>query len=135
MSNPRDIRFYDELNYHGTTYKSDGSIVFSQVPTYGTNHSPQIGLAVTLVGSGQVGLGATGSPLIGKLKAVEADLNVTIQDRGYMTLGYPANDAAAPVVNQPVAVNGAGQVVKAASGNNAVVSVDTVGMTCIVEML
>jgi len=135
MSNPRDIRFYDELNYHGSTFKSDGTVTFSQVPTYGMNHSPQIGLAVTLVGNGQVGLGATGNPLIGRLKAVEADLNVTVQDQGYMTLAYPVNDITAPVVGQSVNVDGTGKVVKGASGNNVVASVDTVGLTCIVEIL
>ncbi len=134
MSNPRDIRFYDELEYHGTTFKSDGTIVFSQVPTYGTNHSSQIGLAVALVGPGQVGLGATGNPLIGKLKSVEADLNCAVQDEGYMQLGFPVNDATAPVIGSPVAVDGTGKVVKAASGLNTVDSVDTVGMTCIVRI-
>lgn len=136
MANPRNIRFYDELNYHGTTFQGDASILFSQVPTYGQNHSGQIGFAVTLTGSGQIGLGANGGALLGKLKAVEADLNVTVQDRGYMQLAYPANDATAPVVGSAVTVNGAGQVVKAAAaGNNIVASVDTVGLTCIVEML
>jgi hypothetical protein len=135
MANPRDVRFYDELDYHGTTFKSDVTVTFSQVPTYGFNHSPQIGLAVALVGSGQVGLGATGNPLVGKLKAVEADLNVTVQDQGYVVLGYPLNDVTAPVVGSPVAVDGTGKVVKAAAGNNIIVAVDTVGLTCTVHLL
>jgi len=134
MSNPRNIRFYDELEYHGTTFQGDASILFSQVPTYGTNHSPQIGFAVTLTGPGQVGVGASGNPLIGKLKAVEADLNVTVQDDGYMTLAYPVNDATAPVVGSPVSVDGTGKVIKAVVGNNVVASVDTVGMACIVRI-
>ncbi|MGI4790408.1 MAG: hypothetical protein ACRYFS_16340 [Janthinobacterium lividum] len=134
MSNPRNIRFYDELEYHGTTYQGDNTIVFSQVPTYGTNHSAQIGLAVTVVAPGQIGLGATGNALLGKLKAVEADLNVTVQDAGYMTLAYPANDGTAPVLNGHVCVNGAGQVINAAAGGNTVISIDTVGLTCIVRI-
>jgi len=134
MSNPRNIRFYDELDYHGTTFQGDASIIFSQVPTYGQNHSAQIGFAVAVTGPGQIGVGVAGNPLIGKLKAVESDLNVTVQDEGYMTLAYPLNDATAPVVGSPVAVDGTGKVVKAATGLNEVVSVDTVGITCIVRI-
>ncbi len=135
MANPRDVRFYDELDYHGTTFKGDGTITFSQVPTYGLNHSTQIGLGVAITASGQVGLGATGNALIGKLKAVEADMNVTVQDQGYIVLAYPLNDATAPVVGSAVAVDGTGKVVKAAAGNNIVTSVDTVGLTCTIHLL
>lgn len=135
MSNPRNQVFHDELDYHATTFKGDGSILFIQVPTYGQNHSAQIGLSCTLTGSKQVGLGANGNALFGRIRSVEADLNVAVQDEGYMQLAYPVNDATAPVVGSPVACDGTGKVVKAASGNNIVESVDTAGLTCIVQRL
>ena len=135
MANPRNIRFYDGLDYHGTTYALDGSSVFTQVPAFGTNHSPQIGLAVALVANAQAGLGASGGALLGKLIAVDPDANGTVQDRGYAQFSYPLNDATAPAVGSPVMVNGAGMVLKATAGLNRVISVDTVNLLCIVQLV
>lgn len=135
MSNPRNLRFYDDLDYHGTTYQLDGSIVFTQVPPYETNHSPQIGLSCTLTGSQTAGLGANGGFLLGKIRSVEADLNGAVQDQGFVKLAYPIQDGTAPIVGSPVAVDGTGKVVKAAAGQNRVVSIDPTTLTCIIELL
>lgn len=138
MANPRDIRFYEELQYHGTTYKGDGSIVFVQVPTFGTNHSAQIGLSCALVSDHTIGLGASGNPLLGKIKTVEADSNCAVQDDGFMTFGYAANDGTAPVVGTGVTVDGVGGVIKATAGltiPNVCVSVDTVNKIATIQRL
>ena len=81
------------------------------------------------------GLGANGAPLLGKIRSVEADLNGAVQDQGFSKYFYPVQDATAPVFGSPVAVDGTGKVVKAAAGNNRVVSVDPTTLSCIVELL
>lgn len=83
MPNPRNIRGYENLGYQGVTFAYDSTIVYSALQP---NGSVSVGLAVTIVSNGTVGLCADADPVHGKLISVHADGNCTVQVDGGVVL-------------------------------------------------
>jgi hypothetical protein len=99
MADPRAAAGFEGINAEYATFTFDSTIVYSSSQRGG---SASVGLAVTVVGNGQVGLAEDGEIVIGKLIRVESDI-CTVQVGGAMTL--PAGDGA--TVTAGVAIVGA----------------------------
>jgi hypothetical protein len=85
MADPRKAVIYTDIDRLPLSYKYDGSIVYDATKAGG---SASVGLAVTLTGANQVGLGTDGARLEGELELVEGDGFCTVNTRGGM--GLPA---------------------------------------------
>lgn len=103
MARPNSDFLYEGQNRHFTSFSG-----------YNLTHD-NIGQAVTNTASKTVGLGSNGDDLTGKLMQVEKDnLVVTVQDEGYVELGY---SGVSPAINDRVCVDGAGNVRTTAVGH------------------
>lgn len=115
---------FDGIGEHYTTYLLKSADNFTQ---------DDEGKAVTITGNGEVGYGSAGDVLIGALLRVEADGVGSVQDRGYIEVGYVS---AAPALKSCVVVNGSGLVSQAPADfvgkGNTVVSVDTTNQKVVV---
>lgn len=113
-TDPRLATGFDEQDAHFQTFAGDASITPPAFTVPGLTNSPsaQQGLAVANVATGTgtplAGLGVVTNPLLGKVKTVDVDGTVTVQDRGYMTLPYVVGTA--PVIGGAVDVDGTGKV-------------------------
>jgi hypothetical protein len=119
-TDPRTLMGWDEQDAHFQSIGSDTSITPPVLSITGLTNSPsaQQGAAVTNVATGTgvplAGLGTSGNRLLGRVKAVDGDGVVTLQDRGYATFAY-VTGGSVPVVNSPVDVDGTGKVLVSAT--------------------
>lgn len=84
MTNPRNIKRYDDQHFVSDGYKHDNTIVFDDEADEG--NSDQVGLAVTLGDDDTVSLAGDGEFVLGKLLLVESDGHCSVQIGGYMKL-------------------------------------------------
>jgi len=125
-TDPRLFYGFEEVGARNVTLPGDNSLNYPAFSMQGyggtTGQSTSIGLAVALVNTGQTaptcGLGAAGNPLLGKVKVVESDQSVTVQEHGYMLLPF-VTGGNVPVVGNPVGVDGAGNVQNVATYTGA----------------
>jgi hypothetical protein len=93
------------------------------------------GKAVTITGNKEAGYGSAGDVFIGVVARVEGDGCGSIQDGGYVEVGY-VSAAYPPQLQKAVVVNGAGLVSQSASAvngkGNSIVSVDVTKQKVIV---
>jgi hypothetical protein len=119
---PRLGQLFDEQDFHAQTYVADGTINLPTISGPIEVKSTMTGFAVTLTGTGTgtplCGLGAAGNPLLGKIKVVDEDGRVSVQDTGYMTLPY-VTGGNQPVQNGFVGVDGTGKVQNVAAFSGA----------------
>jgi hypothetical protein len=73
-----------------------------------------VGKAVCVIGNNEVGLGADGNEIVGKLVRVEKDGAAVVQVGGFVDLPYAA--VAAPTLRGRVVGDGTGKVKAAAAG-------------------
>lgn len=83
MPDPREAVAFDEIGAQRVTYPFDNTIVYDSTKAGG---SAQVGLAVTLVSDGTVGLTADGNEVEGKLTLVEPGGFCVVHNKGYMKL-------------------------------------------------
>jgi hypothetical protein len=117
MADPRASTVYTEQHADHLPFKKHSSITYTASNYDGTNHSPDIGKAVTLSGDSQAGLGSSGDYLLGALVRVESDGWVTVQVGGTFGFPYTVGGGTAPIVGRGVQVDGAGKVITPAGGN------------------
>lgn len=117
MPSVRGAAKFNEQGITLLTMSYDASIVYDASYYDGNNHSNQVGLAVALVGNGQVGLGTAGAPLFGKLMEVESDGTCSVAVAGILQL--PAATTLPPLLNHGVTVDGTGKVSSAATATDA----------------
>jgi len=117
---------FDGIGAHYTTYKlkaADTIVVADE------------GKAVTVTGNGEAGYGSSGNVFLGVIARVEGDGYGSIQDAGYVEVGY-VSAAYPPQLQAAVVVNGAGLVSQAGAAvngrGNSIVSVDTTNQKVIV---
>lgn len=131
-TDPRLFYGFEEEDRHFLTLPGDNSLNYPTFSMQGhggtTGQSTSIGLAAALVNTGntgtgaptvpECGLGAAGGQLLGKIKVVEDDQSVTVQDRGYMLLPF-VTGANVPVIGNAVGVDGTGNVQNVATYTGA----------------
>lgn len=120
---------YEGIGYRAATYKADAALVSAVANARAWENDGRdavIGKAVTITDDGEVGLGSSGDPLLGKINQFEFDGHVTVQDAGYTE--FEGVSGSLPSAGDFVAVNGAGKVVAVSAGagsNSKAVSVDS----------
>lgn len=123
-SDPRLVYGWDEQDAHMQSLAADSTITPPVLSVTGLTNSPsaQQGFAVANVATGsnapEAGLGSSGNPLFGKVKQVEVDGTVTIQDRGYMTLPF-VTGGSVPIIGDAVDVDGTGKVLHSSTFRGA----------------
>jgi len=117
---------FEGIGAHYTTYALKTSDNFTQSDE---------GKAVTITGNGEAGYGNSGDVFLGIVSRVEADSYGSIQDAGYVEVGY-VSAAYPPQLQAAVVVNGAGLVSQSGAAvngrGNSIVSVDTTNQKVIV---
>lgn len=83
MSNPRNIKAYENISQDLLTFAYDSTITYDATKS---NGSASVGLAVTMVSNGTVGLTQDGNIVAGKLIRVNDDNTCTVQVSGGMLL-------------------------------------------------
>jgi hypothetical protein len=109
MADPRAAAGFEGINAEYATFTFDSTIVYSSSQRGG---SASVGLAVTVVGNGQVGLAEDGEIVIGKLIRVESDI-CTVQvalgaasAKGYIRNVVTATTPTAAQVNEVAKARG-----------------------------
>lgn len=117
---------FDGIGAHYTTFKLKATDALTQSDEE---------KAVTITGNGEAGLGSSGDVFLGVLTRVEADNYGSIQDAGYVEVGYTSGQAA-PALKSCVVVTGAGLVSQTSAAlagrQNMVVSQDTTNRKVVV---
>lgn len=141
MADVRAVASYSELSPFTATFKIDGTTVTYTPSNYdGTNHSAQVGKAVSLVADSTIGLGAAAAWTLGKLIKVESDGFATVQYGGVMALPYVVANPNPPLIGRGVQGDGAGNVISPAGGvrlateRGTVISLDAVNQLAYVAL-
>lgn len=131
----RTAGYEGTLTPEAQTFTYNGTIVYTSSFYDGSYHSAQVGKAVQLVSSGEVGLGGANGILAGRLESVEADA-CTVTVKGCVGLPYLVGNP--PVVGAPVITDGSGNVAPVAAtgivGRGQVVALDTTNLIAYVNM-
>lgn len=93
----------------------------------GKNYNDACGKAVALTANNTVGYGATGKPLFGIIKGVEADGSAAIQVKGF-AVEIPSTGSL--TVGGHAVVDGTGKIKTSESGTVVVTSADTSNNVC-----
>jgi hypothetical protein len=108
MPDPRKDTSIEDIGLLTLPFKYDGTIVYNRLLAGG---SAQVGMAVSLTGLKQVGLGADGARVHGKVVKVEGDGFCSVHVEGGIDL-----PAAAPIANgSRIVAAGAGLIRAAAA--------------------
>ena len=102
---------FEHIGYRGITFKADEDLQDAVLAARGWENDGRdavLDKAVTLTGDAEVGFGANGDFLLGRIHQYEFDGRVTVQDQGYCTL--PGNVDAFPKAGDWVVVDGNGAV-------------------------
>ncbi len=105
---------FEGIGYRAATYKAHGSVSAVYIAS---GFAGVEGLAVTLTGNGEAGLGSTGHVLLGKINKYERDHYVTVQDAGYTE--FTGISGKLPEAGNWVAVDGTGLVSPVADGTTS----------------
>jgi hypothetical protein len=97
MANPRNIKAYENIGQEIVTVAYDSTITYDATKS---NGSASVGLAVTFVSQGTVGLTQDGDMVAGKLIRVNDDSTCSIQIEGGMTL--PGGVSATLTAGSPI---------------------------------
>lgn len=119
-TDPRARIAFTGLDYHGTTYQHDSSIVYDGTLAGGAA-TTMIGKAVALKADGQVGLTVDAEAVVGRLQSVDSDGFCAVQDQGFCEL--PGGASATLTVGSPIVgalgAAGAHGYIRTAAANSA----------------